>query len=47
MFTLYKVAGVVFLLLAHPDAHALNYSYFEQWAETEVEEVNFFIVSPH
>ncbi len=47
MFTLYKATAVVFFLMAHPDARVVNYSYFEQWSESEMEEVNFFIVAPH
>jgi len=47
MFTLYKSLGVAFLLLAHPDTRVVNYSFFEQWAETEMEDINFFIVAPH
>lgn len=25
----------------------VNYTFFEQWSETEVEEINFFLVAPH
>jgi len=47
MFALYVGLAVCFFLLAHPDNHVVNYSFFEQWSETEFEEVNFFIVAPH
>lgn len=36
-----------FLKMANPDSHVVNYSFFEQWSETEMEEINFFIVAPH
>jgi hypothetical protein len=36
-----------FIALSYPDAHTVNYSFFEQWSETEVEEINFFLVAPH
>lgn len=29
------------------DYRVLNFCFFEQWSEVEVEEINFFIVSPH
>lgn len=47
MFSLYLGGMLGFFLLAHPDVHVVNYSFFEQWGEAEVEEVNFFIVAPH
>jgi len=47
MFVLYKALAVVFFLLAHPDMRVVNYGFFEQWSESEMEEVNFFIVAPH
>jgi len=47
MFALYKFLGILFILLAHPDTRVVNYSFFEQWTETEMEEINFFIVAPH
>jgi quinol-cytochrome oxidoreductase complex cytochrome b subunit len=34
-------------LQAHPDNRVLNYSFFEQWSEAEVEDINFYIVAPH
>lgn len=36
-----------FLKMANPDKRVVNYSFFEQWSETEMEEINFFIVAPH
>jgi len=47
MWTLYVLIGTFFLWVAYPDEKVVNYSFFEQWSETEVEEINFFIVSPH
>ena len=34
-------------MFGHPDARVVNYSFFEQWGEAEVEDINFFIVAPH
>ena len=47
MFALYKGLAILYLLMLHPDVHVVNYGFFEQWSETEMEEVNFFIVAPH
>lgn len=47
MFALYKALAVLFFFMLHPDVHVINYNFFEQWSETEMEEVNFFIVAPH
>jgi len=47
MFTLFVVLATLFLLLLHPDVRVVNYSFFEQWSETEMEDINFFIVAPH
>ncbi len=47
MFALYKGLAVLYLFMLHPDVHVVNYGFFEQWSETEMEEVNFFIVAPH
>jgi hypothetical protein len=47
MFALYKTLAVLFFFMLHPDVHVVNYNFFEQWSETEMEEVNFFIVAPH
>jgi hypothetical protein len=46
-FSLYAGVAVGFLLLAHPDTRVVNYTFFEQWSEAEMEEINFFIVAPH
>lgn len=32
---------------SHPDLKPVNFNFFEQWAEVEVEDINFFIVGPH
>lgn len=47
MFALYKALALVFLAMLHPDTRVVNYGFFEQWSEAEMEEVNFFIVAPH
>ena len=47
MFALYKAIVLLFFFMMHPDPRVVNYSFFEQWSETEMEEVNFFIVAPH
>lgn len=47
MFTAYSVLMSWFITLAYPDGCVVNYTFFEQWSEAEVEELNFFIVAPH
>jgi hypothetical protein len=47
MLALYLALAALYFLLAHPDARVVNYSFFEQWSEAEMEEINFFIVAPH
>lgn len=47
MFALYAVVMSLFTALGHPDARVVNYNFFEQWSEAEMEEINFFIVAPH
>jgi len=47
MLTFYIFFGTFFLWISYPDMRVINYNFFEQWSETEVEEINFFIVSPH
>ncbi len=47
MWTLYVIICTFFLWISYPDSRVVNYNFFEQWSETEVEEINFFIVSPH
>lgn len=47
MFSLYLALAALFFALLHPDFRVVNYNFFEQWSETEMEEVNFFIVAPH
>ena len=47
MFFFYTILMTWFIVLAYPDAYVVNYSFFEQWSEAEVEELNFFIVAPH
>ena len=43
----YLLGAAAFVFLMHPDSRTVNYSFFEQWSEAEVEEINFFIVAPH
>jgi len=31
----------------HPDVLPVNFTFFEQWAEVEMEDINFYIVGPH
>ena len=47
MFALYNTLAATYLLLAHPDPRVVNITFFEQWSETEMEDINFFIVGPH
>lgn len=47
MWSFYVMLMLFFLWLSYPDKRVVNYNFFEQWSEAEVEEINFFIVSPH
>jgi len=47
MACLYATLMSVFTFQGHPDPRPVNFNFFEQWAETEVEDINFFIVGPH
>jgi hypothetical protein len=47
MWSFYLILSTFFLWISYPDARVVNYNFFEQWSEAEVEEINFFIVSPH
>lgn len=47
MLALCIFLSVVFFVYVHPDNRVVNYSFFEQWSESEMEEINFFIVAPH
>jgi len=31
----------------HPNPRPVDFTFFEQWSEVEVEDINFFIVGPH
>jgi len=44
---LYIFLMTYFTYKGHPDKLPVNYTFFEQWAEAEMEDVNFFIVGPH
>lgn len=47
MFLFYTILMSWFISLAYPDTYVVNFTFFEQWSETEVEDLNFFIVAPH
>ncbi len=47
MFLFYLILTTWFIILAYPDIYVVNYSFFEQWSEVEVEDLNFFVVAPH
>lgn len=47
MFSVYLGLALVFSTWLYPDFYVVNYSFFEQWTETEVEDINFFAVAPH
>lgn len=47
MFSVYLGLALVFATWLYPDFYVVNYSFFEQWTETEVEDINFFAVAPH
>ena len=46
-FSIYLTLALVFFSWLHPDMYVLNTTFFEQWTETEMEDINFFIVAPH
>lgn len=47
MVVLYIICMSWSIAQNHPDVKPVNFSFFEQWAETEYEDINFFIVGPH
>lgn len=47
MFILYLFLMSWCVYASHPDLKPVNFNFFEQWAEVEVEDINFFIVGPH
>lgn len=47
MVAVYVMAMSLFTADGHPDARVVNFNFFEQWSEAEMEEINFFIVAPH
>jgi hypothetical protein len=47
MLALYLFLMTYFILCGHPDHNAVSFAFFEQWAEAEMEDINFFIVGPH
>jgi hypothetical protein len=47
MIFVFMFLALVFFLMANPESRVVSYSFFEQWAEAEVEDINYFIVAPH
>lgn len=47
MLILYIFLMTLILKETHPDLKPVNFNFFEQWSEVEVEDINFFIVGPH
>jgi quinol-cytochrome oxidoreductase complex cytochrome b subunit len=47
MMGLYIVCMLANIYYHHPDIKPVNFTFFEQWSETEMEDMNFFIVGPH
>jgi len=47
MLFLYIFFMSFFTYQSHPDLKPVNFNFFEQWAEVEMEDINFFIVGPH
>ena len=47
MVALYVGFMTYFTYTGHPDPRVINFNFFEQWSEAEMEEINFFAVAPH
>lgn len=47
MLFIYTILMTKFIKDGHPDSRVVNFNFFEQWSEVEVEDINFFIVGPH
>jgi len=47
MAALYVFFMSYFTYSGHPDPRVVNFNFFEQWSEAEMEEINFFAVAPH
>jgi len=47
MLIVYLSIFSFYIYLSHPDSRPVNFYFFEQWSQDEVEEINFFIVGPH
>lgn len=47
MCALYVFFMSYFAAYGHPDSRVVNFNFFEQWSEAEMEELNFFAVAPH
>lgn len=47
MLFLYLFVYFYCIIVYHPDSKVVNFNFFEQWAEVEMEDINFFIVGPH
>jgi len=47
MLCIYLFLWSFYITLSHPDSKPVNFYFFEQWSQDEVEDINFFIVGPH
>lgn len=47
MLSLLMLLAIVYFLMMHPDFRVVNFTFFEQWSESEMEDINFFAVAPH
>jgi hypothetical protein len=47
MTTIYLTSMVFITAMPHPEPKPTDFSFFEQWAEVEVEDINYYIVGPH
>ena len=47
MVSLYVGAMTYFVYLRRAQKRTVDFGFFEQWAEVELEDMNFFIVGPH
>lgn len=47
MFFLYCNLMIIVTKRGHPNTLPVDFTFFEQWAEIEMEDINFYIVGPH
>jgi len=47
MVCLYIFIMSYFTYLSHMTTRPVDFNFFEQWSEVEMEDINFFIVGPH